>query len=198
MFIKATTSFPSRKFGRSAIIFDRFSALILSFGLALALSASAFADDPLFSQMQGHWIGHGSRFHPISGRQIVVDTEVTTSFEVIRGKTALLSQNRITETAAGAPPKTYLSDYWIRQSDNQPDPKTVSYELGVQGSTLVASTGVLGADGVFRVEQDFGNANQAEVDRSETHFLLDQTNYSDVFSLGAEIQTQTQIEYHRQ
>jgi len=160
--------------------------------LALGLS-SAYADDPLFSRMEGEWLGHGNRFFPLSGRRVQVDAEVTTSFEVIRGKIALLSQNRITEISSDAAPKTYLSNYWVRPSDSGEG----AYELGVDGSTQATSTGAVGRDGVFRVEQDFGGGNQPLVDRSETQFLPGQSLYSDTFTQGTQVQSQTQIEYRR-
>ncbi len=181
------TSLSFRKLARFVIIFSAILSGHLAFG-------ASFANDPLFSQMEGHWTGHGNRIHLLSGRQTQVDVEVTTTYEEIRGKTALLSQNRITETDAGALAKTYLSNYWIRPSDTVPG----GYELGLEGSTTPSSSGVLGSDAVFKVEQDFGGGStDALVDRSQTQFFPDRTVYSDVFTQGTQVQTQTQIEYRR-
>ena len=142
--------------------------------------------------MEGHWHGHGVRNYPISGRQVQVDAEVQTSYEVIRGQTALVSQNQITESASNTPPRTYQSTYWVRPSEGVP--QSDHYELGAQGSDQAGSTGVLTSDGGFEVEQDLGNGY---VVRSRTEFQQDRTIYSDTFTVGNEIQSQTHIEYRR-
>ena len=131
------------------------------------------------------------RTYPISGKQVTVDADVQTTATVIDGKSALLSQNHITETSQTT--KTYLSIYWIRPVDGQPG----SYELGSQGTDQPSSSGVLGSDGIFRVEQDLGGGSTPYVVRSQTVFSPDQSVYSDTFTVGTEIQSQTRIEYQR-
>jgi hypothetical protein len=171
---------------------------ILVLGALLVFSPLAHAQtaDPLFSRMLGHWQGQGTRLSPISGHQLTVQADVVATIEELNGKTALLSQNQITETDSSVTPpsvKTYVRNYWILPVDGQPG----QYELGAQGSTQPSSSGVLGSDGVFRVEQDLGGGANPYVDRSQTEFDSDRTVYSDTFSIGNEVQSRTQIEYLR-
>lgn len=143
--------------------------------------------------MEGKWQGHGIRSYPLSGRQTTIDAVVETSLVVIGGSRALLSQNQITETAPDTSPRTYSTVYWVRAAAGRPD----SYELGAQGSTEPTSSGSLGSDGIFRVEQDLGGGSQPYVIQSETQFLQDHTVYTDTFSIGTEIQSKSRIEYQR-
>jgi hypothetical protein len=175
----------------------RFPRGVLVLGnLLFSVLASPFAtadSDPLFQKMEGKWVGHGVRNYPISGRQVTVDAEVQTSSITVGGLPALLSQNQITESVPNSAPRTYSTVYWVQPLQGQPG----SYALGAQGSTQAGSSGVLGADGVFRVEQNLGGGSTPYVVKSETQFFGDHTVYSDTFTIGTVVQSQTQIDYQR-
>jgi hypothetical protein len=167
------------------------SAPMILLGLLTAFRAFAGDPDPLFTRMQGHWAGHGVRTFPISGRQVKIDADVETTSTLVGGKAAILSVNHITETDPSNPiAKSYVTTYWVMPTSGQ----SGVYGLGAQGSTQPSSSGVLGSDGLFRVEQDLGGGY---VVKSQTQFQSDRTIYSDTFQAGDEIQSQSRIEYQR-
>jgi hypothetical protein len=181
--------------------------LLLSASIVLAANPEhLFSQDPLFSQMEGSWTGQGVRTEAISGRQIQIRAVVATHYETDGGVIELVSQNQITETSPGSAPNSYESTYWVRVKVGEAG----TYELGAPGQSAPSSIGILGQDGIFRVEQDLGGAsgvsNQAGsqaakaglyVIRSETEFQSNQTVYSDRFTDGSELQSQTRIVYQR-
>ena len=163
------------------------------FAALLCISIAHADTDPLLSKMEGKWHGHGIRTYAISERQITVDADVETSDIQVGGQLALLSQNRITESAPNTPSRTYMTIYWVRPAQGRPG----SYELGAQNSIQPSSSGSLDSDGIFRVEQDLGGGNPPFMVKSETQFLPEHTIYSDTFSNGTAVQSQTRIDYQR-
>lgn len=164
---------------------------MLFFILAAFLSTAHADQDPLLARMEGHWVGHGVRKYAISGRQVQIDADVQTAYQVIGGQNALVSRNQITESAPGAAPRGYTLTYWVR-----PEGRPGSYALGAMTSTQPTSWGQFLGDGSFQSEQDLGGNPPLDVS-STTRFYPDRTTYDETFRIGSEVQSQTEIEYQR-
>lgn len=171
------------------------AVLLFSQPVLAAPAVAPSSDDPLFVRMEGRWVGTGVRHELLPPpSDVSVQAQVTTSYEIVRGRLALVSHNQITETASGAAPNTYTTVYWVQPKAGVPG----VYEMGSEGSTQVSSTGTLGADGIFRVAEDLGGGYTVD---SQTVFLPGRSIYSETFSSmtqsGSQIQIQTRIEYER-
>jgi hypothetical protein len=178
----------------------RFPALIVCF-LGLAVSAfalssrsalSASSQDPLFSRMEGHWTGQGTRTYPISGRVTQVTAEVTSSVSVVNGQERLTSDNQITETAVGAAPQTYHSVYWIEAKPEQPG----EYVLGVdQTSTSSGSLTNEGDQTTFISDQDLGSGYKIH---SETQFNELGPLFTEIATNADKVILKSVIQYQRE
>lgn len=141
--------------------------------------------------MLGHWKGTGTRSYPISGRQVEVSEDVLTISQAIHGEDAAFSRDQVTETAPGAAPRSYVTEYWVSPTAGHPG----CYALGGasdQGPGPASAIGLLGSDGVFRVDQNLGNGYLVH---SETRFEAGETLYTEIFKSGDEVQSRTEIRY---
>jgi hypothetical protein len=163
-------------------------------GLVTLLGLSSYGDthaDPLFSRMEGHWIGAGTVTRLISGTQEALQIEVNSVVSTVDGKERLTSTSQVTETQTGAAPRVYQTEYWIT-----PDAVSGTYDLGYGASAQQTSTGTLNAQLTFETSQTLGTGANAYVIHSSTQFQPDgSSDYTEVATQGQSAVSHTAIHY---
>jgi hypothetical protein len=177
---------------KRSLLLQAFAVTLL--GLATSAAQSPFATrDPLFLRMEGHWSGQGTSTYPISGRKTQIAADVESAVSLVNGQERLTSTNQVTESEAGAAPRSYETVYWIEAEPETPGAYTLGYTLTGQ-SAPVTSTGIFGSDLIFATDQSLGNDYLIH---SETQFTDSGSTYTQTATNGATVISKTVIEYQR-
>ena len=176
-------------------------AAVFAIGMVVLLGLSSYGEvradgsskDPLFSRMEGHWIGTGTVSYTISGRQESLRIDVNSVVSIVDGKEQLTSTSQVTQSQEGSatPPRVYQTSYWITPSQTPG-----AYNLGYGASTQVTSTGTLDAQLTFETSQSFGGGDSGYVVHSSTQFEPDGSSvYTEFATQGQAVVSKTVIRY---